>query len=62
MTDNKDAIEKWVKFWNTQGIRFLGFGKSHIPDIEERGMFCFLEGYKAGAKANENKEKEATDL
>ena len=45
-----DIITHWLEFWKKEGIRFLGFGTPHIPDLEERCFHAFSEGYKQGRK------------
>jgi 23S rRNA G2069 N7-methylase RlmK/C1962 C5-methylase RlmI len=47
-----DCYPAWRVF-QSENVRFLGYGKPHVPDIEERVFHAFDQGYKAGLRDHE---------
>jgi len=54
------AAKAYAKFYQ-ENIRFLGYGKPHIPDIEERCLHAFEKGFRAGVDATTRRVLQLTN-
>jgi hypothetical protein len=53
-----EIYEKWKQF-KYENIRFLGYGKPHVPALEERVFYAFCQGFTAGrASADTTKQED----
>lgn len=53
-----NLIKDSFRTFKREHIRFLGYGKPHVPSVEERVAFAWESGFKAGVKALEERLKQ----